>query len=148
MVIYCLLLHHYLLTRAGSVGLNDNWQAECLARLTSRLVAPHPTGQLQGSPLQNCCRDCCGGGLLGKRRLWVKCWLGKKRQHKHKLFGPDFPRTFLTLTPRWMPRGQKVSLHYRGRRKTHFLVRTSMIFGADVHDPKVCRKTLYKKSLR
>ena len=25
--------------------------------------------------------------------------LGKKKQHKHKLFGPDFPRTFLTLTP-------------------------------------------------
>ena len=24
---------------------------------------------------------------------------GKKKRHKHKLFGPDFPRTFLTLTP-------------------------------------------------
>ena len=24
---------------------------------------------------------------------------GRKKQHKHKLFGPDFPRTFLTLTP-------------------------------------------------
>ena len=24
---------------------------------------------------------------------------GKKKQHKHKLFGPDFPRTFMTLTP-------------------------------------------------
>ena len=24
---------------------------------------------------------------------------GKKKQHKHKLFGPDFLRTFLTLTP-------------------------------------------------
>ena len=24
---------------------------------------------------------------------------GKEKQHKHKLFGPDFPRTFLTLTP-------------------------------------------------
>ena len=24
---------------------------------------------------------------------------GKKKQHKHKLFGPDFVRTFLTLTP-------------------------------------------------
>ena len=24
---------------------------------------------------------------------------GKKKQHKHKLFGPDLPRTFLTLTP-------------------------------------------------
>ena len=44
--------------------------------------------------------------------------------------------------------GSKVSPHHRGRRETHFLVRTSMIFGADVHDPKGCRKTLYKKSLR
>ena len=24
---------------------------------------------------------------------------GRKKQHKHKLFGPDFPWTFLTLTP-------------------------------------------------
>ena len=23
----------------------------------------------------------------------------QKKKHKHKLFGPDFPRTFLTLTP-------------------------------------------------
>ena len=45
-----------------------------------------------------------------------------------------------------MPRGQKVSPHHLGRRKTHFLVRTSTIFGADVHDPKGCRKTLYKKT--
>ena len=44
-----------------------------------------------------------------------------------------------------MPRGQKVSPHRRGRRKTHFLVRTSTIFGTDVHDPKGCRKTLYNK---
>ena len=29
-----------------------------------------------------------------------------------------------------------------------FLVRTSTIFGADVHDPKGCRKTLHKKHLR
>ena len=27
------------------------------------------------------------------------CKSGKKKQLKHKLFGPDFPRTFLTLTP-------------------------------------------------
>ena len=46
------------------------------------------------------------------------------------------------------PLGQKVSPHHRGRRKTHFLVRTSTIFGADVHDPKGSRKTLYKKSSR
>ena len=24
---------------------------------------------------------------------------GRKKQHKHKIFSPDFPRTFLTLTP-------------------------------------------------
>ena len=35
-----------------------------------------------------------------------------------------------------------------GRRITHFWVRTSTIFGADVHDPKGGWKTLYKKSLR
>ena len=29
----------------------------------------------------------------------VSHFSGKKKQHKHKLFGPDFPRTFLTLTP-------------------------------------------------
>ena len=46
-----------------------------------------------------------------------------------------------------MPRCQKVSPHHRGRRKTDFLVRTSTIFGADVHDPKGCRKTLYKKKV-
>ena len=28
-----------------------------------------------------------------------RVYAGKKKQHKHKLFGPDFPRTFLTLTP-------------------------------------------------
>ena len=48
----------------------------------------------------------------------------------------------------WTPLGQKVSPRHRRRRKTHFLVRTSTIFGADVHDPKGSRKTLYKKSLR
>ena len=45
----------------------------------------------------------------------------------------------------WMPRGQRVPPHYWGHRKAHFLVRTSMIFGVDVHDPKGCGKTLYKK---
>ena len=44
--------------------------------------------------------------------------------------------------------GSKVSPPHPGHRKTHFLVRTSTIFGADVHDPKGSRKTLYKKSLR
>ena len=35
----------------------------------------------------------------------------------------------------------------RGRRKTHLLVRTSTIFSANVHDPKGCRKTSYKKNI-
>ena len=47
-----------------------------------------------------------------------------------------------------VPWGQKGSPHHRGHRKTHFLVRTSMIFGADVHDPKGSRKTIYNKCLR
>ena len=42
-----------------------------------------------------------------------------------------------------MPRGQKVSPHHFARRKAHFSMRTSMIFGADVHDPKGCWKTFY-----
>ena len=29
----------------------------------------------------------------------VKVLYAGKKKHKHKLFGPDFPRTFLTLTP-------------------------------------------------
>ena len=47
-----------------------------------------------------------------------------------------------------MPRGQKVSPHHPGCRKMHFLVRTSTVFGVDVHDPKGSQKTLYRKSLR
>ena len=43
-----------------------------------------------------------------------------------------------------MPRAQKVSPHQWGLRETHFLGWTSTIFGADVHDPKGSRKTLYK----
>ena len=37
-------------------------------------------------------------GIPTKKFLHV-FFSGKKKQHKHKLFGPDFPRTFLTLTP-------------------------------------------------
>ena len=83
------------------------------------------------------CFACALTVLLSYSHLPALEIQGRKKQHKHKLFGPDFPQTFLTLTPR-MPWGQKVSPHHRGRRKTHFLVRTSMIFGADVHDPKGC----------
>ena len=40
-------------------------------------------------------RDCAREFQYGTFELAGK----KKQQHKHKLFGPDFPRTFLTLTP-------------------------------------------------
>ena len=49
----------------------------------------------------------------------------KKKQHKHKLFGPDFPRTFLTLAP-GCP-GLKKFLPTTG-------AAGKRTFGADVHD--------------
>ena len=69
---------------------------------------------------------------------------GKKKQHKHKLFGPDFPRTFLTLTPGgpWVKKFLPIT---GAAEKTHFLVRTSTIFGADVHDPKGFLKNFVQK---
>ena len=44
-------------------------------------------------------------------------------------------------------KGSKDSPHHQGRRKTHFLVRTSTILGADVHDPKVrkSKRTPHKR---
>ena len=64
------------------------------------------------------------GGLVGM--VW------EKKQHKHKLFGPDFLRTFLTLTPecpgvkKFLPTtgaaGKRTSWCGRPR----FLARTSM----------------------
>ena len=50
---------------------------------------------------------------------------GKRKQHKHKLFGPDFPRTFLTLTPE--SQGSKSFSPPPGPQENAF-------FGADVHD--------------
>ena len=67
---------------------------------------------------------------------------GRKNSININFLCPDFSRTLLTLTP-GCPGGQKVSPHHRDRRKTHFLVRTSTIFSANVHDPKGRRKTLY-----
>ena len=58
---------------------------------------------------------------------------------------PNFLRTFPTLTPRCP--GVERFLHPLGPRKMHFLVRRSMIFGADVHDPKGSRKTLSRKGV-
>ena len=52
--------------------------------------------------------------------------------------------------PRVFPfRGQKVSPHHlvQGHRKMHFSVRTSTTCGADVHEPKGYRKTLYRKCM-
>ena len=49
----------------------------------------------------------------------------RKKQHKHKLFGPDFPRTFLTLTP-GCP-GVKKFLPITAAAE-------NVLFGADVHD--------------
>ena len=63
---------------------------------------------------------------------------GKTKQHRHKLFGRDFPRTFLTLPPECP--GVKEFLPIGARTKPYFLGRTSMIFGADVHDLKGFRK--------
>ena len=67
----------------------------------------------------------------------------KEKQHKHKFYGPNLLWTFLPLTP-----VQRISPHLRRRRKTHFLVKTSTIFDADIHDPKGSRRTLFRKSLR
>ena len=69
----------------------------------------------------------------------------EEKQHKHKLSGPDFLRTFLTLTPRM---GSKSFSPSQGRRKTPLLGCGHPRFSAaDVHDPKGSRKTLYKKTL-
>ena len=114
------------------------------------LTVPVPaSGSVPGPP----CHPLCGYPLwtLPNLFLWgmAICHLisGKKKQHKHKLFWSGFLADIPDPYAR-TPLGQKVSPHHRGRRKTHFLVRTSTIFGADVHDPKGSRKTLYKKSLR
>ena len=57
---------------------------------------------------------------------------GKKKQHKHKLFGPDFPRTFLTLTPGrpWVKKFLPITGAAEKRTfwcgRPRFLARTSM----------------------
>ena len=56
----------------------------------------------------------------------------EEKQHKHKLFGPDFPRTFLTLTPRrpWVKKFLPVTGAAEKRTfwcgRPRFLARTSM----------------------
>ena len=57
---------------------------------------------------------------------------GKKKQHKHKLFGLDFPRTFLTLTPGrpWVKKFLPITVAAEKRTfwcgRPRFLARTSM----------------------
>ena len=52
----------------------------------------------------------CSPSRYDAFRIWHRCECsisghperhgsGKKKQHKHKFIGPDFPRTFLTLAP-------------------------------------------------
>ena len=53
------------------------------------------------------------------------CARSRKKQHKHKFFGPDFPRTFLTLTLECP--GVKKFLPATGPQE-------NALFGADVHD--------------
>ena len=69
---------------------------------------------------------------------------GKEKAHKHKQFGPDFPRTFLNLAP-GCPGVKKFLPTTGAAGKRTFLCGRPRFFGADVHDPKGCRKTLYKK---
>ena len=97
--------------------------SSAIVQLFSRLDIPHVSSWLQR--------------LQDKETTRTNKCLGRKKQHKHKLFGPDFLRTFLTLTP-GCPGVKKFLLTTGAAGKTHFLVRTSTIFGADVHDPKGC----------
>ena len=45
-----------------------------------------------------------------------------------------------------MVKGSKVPPHRWGRRKTHFSVQMSMIFGTDIRGPAGCRKTCTKNT--
>ena len=64
----------------------------------------HADGDIDDSCFEGCTQprgapDCCFGHFTTGIREKLKS--GKKKQHKHKLFGPNFLRTFLTLTPGW-----------------------------------------------
>ena len=54
---------------------------------------------------------------------------GKKTQHKHKLFGPDFPWTFLTFHSD--AQGSKSFSPSPGLQGNTLFARMSMIFGAE-----------------
>ena len=62
-------------------------------------------------------------GVFGNSVCVFSFW--EEKLHKHKLFGPDFPRTFLTLTP-GCP-GVKKFLPITGAAEKR-------AFGADIHD--------------
>ena len=113
--------------RGGGQNLTGDHGKQLLANLT-QCASPPPYNQSDRGQSRN---------------LDLAIRSGKKKQHKHKLFGPDFPRTFRTLTP-GRP-GVKKFLPTTGLREKDFVVRTSTIFGADVHDPKGFLKILYKK---
>ena len=61
----------------------------------------------------------------GDIRYFISSFNREEKQHKHKLFGPDFPRTFLTLTP-GCP-GVKNFFPTTGPQE-------NALFGADAHD--------------
>ena len=88
---------------------------------------PHPRNK-QKPPLKKSSSTCFRPSpfaLLAKLAQQLKHVSGKIKQQKHKLFGPDFPRTFLTLTPArpWV----KKFLPSLGPQK-------NALSGADVHD--------------
>ena len=84
----------------------------------------------------------------GKRLMQVMSHRsGKEKQHKHKLYGPDFPRTFLTLTPgcpgvkKFLPITVAAEKRTFWCGRTRFSVRTSMT-------RRVVQKLCAQKSLR
>ena len=76
-------------------------------------ISEHPTSQLE-------------------HPSWGHQESGKKKQHKHKLFGPDFARTFLTLTPgcpgvkKFLPTTGAAGKRTFWRGRPRFSARTSM----------------------
>ena len=73
----------------------------------------------------------------------------KTKRHKHKIFGPVFCR--LSWPLHLDAQGQKVCLHYPGPASAGTRAvwcGRPRFFGADIHDPKNFRKTLYKTCLR
>ena len=81
---------------------------------------------------------------------------GKRKQHKHKLFGPDFPRTFLTLTPgcpgvkKFLPITGAAEKHTFWCRRPRFSARTSMTRRVleKLCTKKVCVDFLAPKKIR